>query len=123
MRSFILACAAVLPVLDGAVAQDLFSTLQFPGVVSSRQIYGDAKPRSVVKKPRNVLDFSSISSIGKPSRAPGMISSRYKYGDVSPPTKIYNAPSGVGRFTGPSMSTDRSTKRGGPSPRILSGSN
>jgi hypothetical protein len=121
MRSFILACAAVLPVLDGAVAQDLFSTLQFPGVVSSRQIYGDAAPRSVVKKPRNGLDFSSTSSIGKPSRAPRMISSRYIYGDASPPTKIYNAPKGIGHSSGASMIMGGPTKRGGTSPRILYG--
>ncbi len=123
MRSFILACAAVLPVLDGAVAQDLFSTLQFPGVVSSRQIYGDAAPRSVVKKPRNGLDFSSTLSIDKPSLAPRAISSRYTYGHASPPTKIYNAPNGVGRFTGASMSTGGPTRRMGTSPRFLYGSN
>lgn len=122
MKSFILACAAVLPVLDGAVAQDLSSTLQFPGMVSSRQIYGDAAPRSVVKKSRNGLDFSSTSSIGKPFRGPRKISSRYINGDASPPTKIHNAPKGR-HSSGASMNMDGRIKRGGTSPRILYGSN
>jgi hypothetical protein len=87
-------------------------------MMSRRQIYGDAAPRSFVKKPRSGLDFSSTSSIDEPSRVPGKMSSRYIYGDVSPPAKIYNAPNGIGHSTGASMSVGRPTKRVATSPRI-----
>lgn len=59
----VLAFAALMPAFDGADAQDIFSTLQFP--TSSRQIHGDA-PSPIVRKQGSELAPLS-TTLARPS--------------------------------------------------------
>jgi hypothetical protein len=115
----VLAFAALMPAFDGADAQDIFSTLQFP--TSSRQIHGDA-PSPIVRKQGSELDISSTAAIDEPSRSTGMMSSPRRYGDAAPPMKIYHAPNGVGHSSAASMTGHAPKERVVTTPRALYGS-
>jgi hypothetical protein len=122
MRQIILAFAAMLPAAGTAVADDVLSNLRFPGDGMASSRYGDAAPRSVVKKPSTGLGFSSSASIGAPAPV-GKLSSRYTYGDASMPSTVYNAPRAMGFSSSASISADSRGMGLGTSPRVLYGSN
>jgi hypothetical protein len=57
------------------------SGVAFSEGISSRHVYGDAPPKSVVTNPHGV-DYSATASIRSPGNAAGAISSRYVNGDA-----------------------------------------
>lgn len=122
MKQIILAFAAMLPAIATAHADDIFSHLQFPGGAMESSRYGDAAPRSVIKKAPSKLNFSSSAAMGA-TAASGKISSRYSYGDAPLPSTIYNAPRRIDSFSAASMLPGSQPAPIGASPRILNGSN
>jgi hypothetical protein len=122
MRQIILAFAAMLPAVGTTHANDILSNLQFPGADMTSARYGDAAPRSIVKKVPTGLNFSSSASIGAPA-AVGKLSSRYTDGDASMPSTVYNAPRALGFSSAASMSASSRGTGLGASSRILYGSN
>lgn len=122
MKQIILAFAALLPVIGVAHADDIFSHLQFPGSAMESSRYGDAAPRSVVKKVPSNLKFSSSAAMGA-TAAPGKISSRYSYGDAPLPSTVYNAPKRIDYSAAALMLPGNQPARIGASSRILYGSN
>lgn len=92
MKRTILAIAALAMTSSIALAQH-----------SSRYIYGDAAPRSVVVNSARALELRAAAALRAPSGRHSALgrSSRYIYGDAAPPSVVVNPPS-VRNFTGTS---------------------